>query len=69
MAQISDDLDEASEKAMKRGPKATGTANRVIEGTFMSGRTHGHLNGYRYQLIAKKIRNVVTPIIRNESPC
>jgi hypothetical protein len=56
--EIPADIDDASEKAMKQAPKGAGIVNLTIQGTFMSGGTYGHLNGYRYQFVAKEISNV-----------
>lgn len=56
--EIPADIDSASEKAMKHAPKGAGIVNLTVSGTFMSGSTYGHLNGYRYQLVARKISNV-----------
>lgn len=52
------DIDDASEKAMRRAPKGAGIVNLTVHGTFFSGSTYGHLNGYRYKLVAKNISRV-----------
>ncbi len=52
------DLDDLSEKAVKKMPKGAGIVNLTIEGIFEFGSTYGHLNAYRYQITAQKIRNV-----------
>lgn len=48
-------LDEASERALRKLPKDAAIVNLTVEGKFMSGSTYGHLNGYRYQIVADKI--------------
>jgi hypothetical protein len=50
-------LDEESKKAIKHMPKWTGIVNVDVEGVFETGRTFGHMNGYKYQLKAEKIAN------------
>ena len=52
------DIDDASEKAMRRAPKGAGIVNLTVRGTLFSGSTFGHLNGYRYKLVAKNISSV-----------
>src|SRR5882762_3278488 len=56
--EIPNDIDEGSEKALKRTPKDAGIVNLTVSGTFMSGSIYGHLNGYKYKVVAKKISNV-----------
>jgi hypothetical protein len=56
--EIPTDIDSASAKAMKHAPKGAGIVNLTVSGTFMSGSTYGHSSGYRYQFVAKKIREV-----------
>jgi len=51
-------LDDESEKAFKKMPKDAGIGNLTVVGIFHFGTSYGHLNGYRYQLVAKEIRNV-----------
>jgi hypothetical protein len=60
--EIPTDLDDASLKAMKQAPKEAGTVNLTLEGIFVSGSTYGHLNGYRYKFVARKISNVAVVI-------
>jgi hypothetical protein len=60
--EISDDIDDASQKALRRTPKGAGIVNLTVSGIFMSGSTYGHLNGYRYKFVAKKISNVAVII-------
>ena len=50
-------LDERSEKMLKQTPKGAGVVNVDVEGVFQTGRTFGHLNGYKFQLIAHSIAN------------
>ena len=66
--EIADDLDDASVKALKRAPKGAGTINLTVQGVFLSGRTYGHLNGYRYQLVAKRVSNIAVLIKGMKSP-
>ena len=54
---FTDDLDRESEKALRR-TRDGGIFNLTVEGTFESGSTYGHLNGYRYRFVAHKVRNV-----------
>jgi len=56
--EISDDIDDSSQKALKRAPKGAGIVNLTVSGTFVSGSTYGHSNGYRYKFVARKISNV-----------
>jgi hypothetical protein len=56
--EISNDMDSASEKALKHAPKNAGIVNLTVTGIFMSGSTYGHLNGYRYKFVANKVRNI-----------
>ncbi len=56
--EISADIDEASEKALKHAPRDAGILNLTVSGTFVSGSTYGHLNGYRYKFVVKKISNL-----------
>jgi len=51
------DLDEASESSIRRFPKS-GIINLTVRGVFASGHTYGHLNGYRYQIVADRISDV-----------
>ncbi len=39
-------------------PSTRGFVNLTVQGVFTSGGTYGHLNGYRYQIVAYKIRDV-----------
>lgn len=60
------DLDEASERSLKRTPEA-GIVNLTVQGVFLSGDTYGHLNGYRYKIVASKISGVVV-ILKGTKP-
>jgi len=51
-------LDAESERAFKKMPKGAGIVNVTVVGTFHFGGSYGHLNGYRYELIAQKISDV-----------
>ena len=52
------DLDEASERALKKTPKGAGIVNLTVEGVFRSDGTFGHLNGYRYEIVPSKISHI-----------
>jgi hypothetical protein len=52
------DLDDKSEKASKKMPKGAGIVNLTVVGIFHFGKSYGHLNGYRYELIAQEIGDV-----------
>jgi TonB family protein len=54
----SSDLDEASERALKKIPKGAGIVNLTVEGVFRSDGTFGHLNGYRYEIVPSRISNI-----------
>src|SRR5215467_6711320 len=56
--EIADDLDDASEKTLKRAPEGAGTVNLTVQGVLLSGGRYGHLNGYQYQFVAHRVRNV-----------
>jgi hypothetical protein len=56
--EFSEDLDDESERILKRGPGA-GIENLTITGTFRAGHSYGHLNGYRYQFEARRVRDLV----------
>jgi len=66
--EIPSDIDDASEKALKHAPKGAGIVNLTVSGTFMSGSTYGHSNGYRYQFVAKKISNISVVLKGAKSP-
>ena len=57
--QIDDDLDNASAKSLRRLPKGSGIVTLTVQGVFVTGSTYGHLNSYRYQLVAKKIGKMI----------
>jgi hypothetical protein len=56
--ELPSDLDEMSLKALKHAPKNAGIVNITVQGTFKSGGSFGHLNGYRYELVAEKVSDV-----------
>lgn len=53
------DLDDTSERALKRVPKYAGIVNLTVHGTFHGPGGYGHLNGYRYEFVADKVSSVV----------
>jgi len=53
---VPSDLDDASEKALKRIP-AAGIVNLTVHGIFKSGGHFGHL-GYPHQLVAQRVSDV-----------
>jgi len=55
---FSDNLDEASQRSLRKLPKGAGIANLTVQGVFSSVGTFGHSNGYRYQILASKISDV-----------
>jgi hypothetical protein len=55
---LPNDMDEESEKVFKKMPKGDGIVNLTVVGVFHFGSSYGHLNGYRYELIAQKISDV-----------
>ena len=57
------DLDDKSEKAFKKMPKGAGIVNLTVVGVFHFGKSYGHLNGYRFELIAQEIQDVT--VIQN----
>jgi hypothetical protein len=46
------------EKAWKRMPKGAGIVNITVVGVFHFGATYGHLNGYRYEIVPREIRDI-----------
>jgi hypothetical protein len=52
------EVSEKSEKILQRAPKDAGIVNVDVEGLFQTG-GFGHLNGYKYQLKAHTIANLV----------
>lgn len=55
---IPTDLDDLTEKLVEKMPKGAGIVNLTVEGVFEFGSTYGHLNGYRYQIRAQRIRDI-----------
>ena len=55
--EVPSDLDQASTKALKQIPKA-GIVNITVQGVFMSGGHFGHLSGYPYTLVVRKVSDV-----------
>jgi hypothetical protein len=56
--QIPSDIDDASTTTLRAIPKGAGIVNVTVQGVFMSGSHFGHLNGYPYQIVARRISNV-----------
>jgi hypothetical protein len=56
--ELSNDVDETSEKALKKAPPE-GVINVTVQGIFSSGGTYGHLNGYRHQIRATRVSDIV----------
>jgi hypothetical protein len=52
-------LQETSARSLKRMPKGAGIVNVTVQGVFISGRTFGHSNAYRYKIEPSKISDVV----------
>jgi hypothetical protein len=65
---FSEDIDDFSEAALKSAPKDAGIVNLTVKGTFMSGSTYGHLNGYRYRFVARKVWGVATLVKGMKKP-
>jgi hypothetical protein len=55
---VSSELDDESTKALKRIPKGAGIVNITVQGTFRSGGHFGHLDGYPYEFIARKLSRI-----------
>jgi hypothetical protein len=58
--EIPENLDAASEKALKRMPKAAGIVNLTVRGVFYSG-GHDYFH-YRYKFVATEISDVVVVV-------
>jgi len=56
--ELPDHMDEESGRTAKKMPKYAGIVNLTVVGVFHFGSSYGHLNGYRYELIALQIRDV-----------
>jgi hypothetical protein len=56
--EVPSDLDDASMKALRRIPKGAGIVNITAQGVFMSDGHFGHLNGYPYKFVARKVSHV-----------
>lgn len=52
-------LDDESDRAVRRLPKGGGIVNLTVQGVFASGATFGHENGYHYKIVARKVSDVV----------
>ncbi|HKV60592.1 MAG TPA: hypothetical protein VJO16_01655 [Candidatus Acidoferrum sp.] len=66
--EIPADIDDASRKALKRAPKGAGIVDLTVIGTFMSGNTYGHSNGYQHKFVAKEISDVAVIVKGMKSP-
>jgi hypothetical protein len=62
------DLDDNSAKSLKRAPKGAGIVNLTVQGVFHSGGHFGHLNGYRYEIVAHRISDVAVILKGMKSP-
>jgi hypothetical protein len=52
------DLEDSSEKVLKRLPKGGGIVNITLHGVFEGPGSYGHLNGYKYRFTADKVENM-----------
>lgn len=55
---LSSDVDEASERRLKKTPKGAGIVNLTIQGTFRAGGNYGHMNGYHYEIMPNRISDI-----------
>ena len=56
---LPNDMDDESKRIFKKMPKGAGIVNVTVVGVLHFGSSYDHLNGYRYELIAQEIRDVV----------
>jgi hypothetical protein len=56
--QIPVDLDDASQRSLRKLPKGAGIVNLTVQGVFSSGGSFGHENGHRFQIVANRISDV-----------
>jgi hypothetical protein len=56
--EIPPDLDNTSDKALRRAPKGAGIVNLTVQGVFVSGGRLGHMNGCPYKFVVHKVRDV-----------
>ena len=49
--EIPPDLDNTSDKALRRAPKGAGIVNLTVQGVFVSGGRFGHMNRYPYKFV------------------
>lgn len=56
--ELPDDMDDESDRVSKKMPKGAGIVNVTVVGIFHFGSSYGHLNGYRYELIAQELRDL-----------
>jgi hypothetical protein len=57
--ELPSDLDDASVKALKRGPKGAGIVNLTVQGIFLSGAYFWHLGTYRFKFVVQRVSDVV----------
>lgn len=55
---IPSEIDDESDKVFRKMPKGAGIVNVTVTGIFHFGSSYGHMNGYRYEVIAQQIRDV-----------
>ena len=65
---FSDNIDEKSETALKSAPKGAGIINLTATGMFMSGAAYGHMGGYHYRFVARRVWDVVTLVKGMKGP-
>jgi hypothetical protein len=53
-----DDLDKPSEHELKRIPKNAGIVNLTVTGIFSGPGGYGHMGGYRYRFVARRVESV-----------
>lgn len=53
--EIPDGIEQKSSKILRKFPDDGGTVNAFFTGTFKSGGGFGHLNGYRFKFVLRKI--------------
>ena len=51
--------DEGISKALRHVPKGAGIVNATFQGVFLSGGHFGHMGGYAYKFVARKVSDVV----------
>ncbi len=56
---FSDDMDDASQRAINTAQKDAGIVNLSVTGVFKTGGSYGHLGGFRHKFIVRKAWDVV----------